>query len=115
MSLGKGFGVGFRWGVGGGLLVGNERRQRGVRILGAGVGTGKGTGKPMRMRLSKLPLFCKLTERGTLAVTPGQVSQDNRPSRGFSRILCATVAKRSGHGVFGARARVLRVSSMWSK
>ena len=43
MSLGEGFGVGFRWVLGRGSLLVDK-------------GKGDGTGKSMRKRLSKVPL-----------------------------------------------------------
>ena len=49
MSLGEGFGVGFRWVVGGGFPV--ENRGKGERV-GGGAGTGKDTGK-------SLPKLCR--------------------------------------------------------
>ena len=78
-------------GVGSGLLVGNERKQKGVGTLGAGVGTGKGTDKPMRMRLSKRPFFSKLTligenQKGTAGRGRGKKCHDNlrQTSRQFT-------------------------------
>ena len=59
VSLGEGFGVGFRWVAGGGFPVENEGKGEGGGGGGGrergGVGTCKGAGKPMCMRLSKLP------------------------------------------------------------
>ena len=53
VSLGEGFGVGFRWVVG----VLWKMREKGKELgrVGGGVGTGKGTGKSMRTYLPKLP------------------------------------------------------------
>ena len=56
MSLGEGFGVGFRWVVGAGFFVESEGKgEEG----GGGVGTSKRTGKSMRTCLSK-PCFSEL-------------------------------------------------------
>ena len=56
VSLGEGFGIGFRWVVGGGFHVKKMGdKGKGMGRVGGGVGTGKGTGKSMRTRLSKLP------------------------------------------------------------
>ena len=56
MSLGEGFGVRFRWVVGGWFPVENEGKGEGAGESGGGeVATGTRTGKSMHMRLSKLP------------------------------------------------------------
>ena len=60
VSLGEGFGVRFRWVVGGGLPVGNEGTEEAGGEWGGD--RQKRTGKSMRTRLSKLPLS-KLLER----------------------------------------------------
>ena len=57
VSLGEEFGVGFRWMVGGGLPVRNERKED--RRGEGGVGTGKRTRKSMDTCLAKQP-FSKL-------------------------------------------------------
>ena len=56
MSLEEGFGVGFRWVVGGGLFLW-KRREKGKEVgrVGGGVGTGKGTGKSMRKLCRNYP------------------------------------------------------------
>ena len=56
MSLGEGFGVGFRGVVGGGFPVENKGKGKGVGRVGGGVGTGKGTGKSMRKLCRNYPL-----------------------------------------------------------
>ena len=48
VSLGKGFGVRFRWVVGVVFLCVMRKKGGGVRRVGGGVGTSKGTGKSMR-------------------------------------------------------------------
>ena len=74
MSLGEGFGVGFRWVVGGCFPVKSERRG-----VGVGEGAGKGTGNRINAQaLSKLPfsnlpfslvIFFSLTEAPLLGRT----------------------------------------------
>ena len=53
--LGGGFGVGFRWVVGGGNPVENKGKEEEGRV-GGGVGTGTGTGKSMRKLCRNYPL-----------------------------------------------------------
>ena len=54
MFLGEGFGVRFRWVVGGGFPVKNKGKGVGVGV-GVGVATGKGTGKSMRKLCRNYP------------------------------------------------------------
>ena len=53
--LGEGFGVRFRWVVGGGLLWKMREMGKGVGRVGGGLRAGEGTGKSMRTLFSKLP------------------------------------------------------------
>ena len=56
MSLGEGFGVGFKGVVGGGFPVKNKGKGKGVGRMGGGEGTGEGTGKSMHKLCRNYPL-----------------------------------------------------------
>ena len=56
VSLGEGFGIGFREVVGGGFPVKMREKGKGVGGGAVGVGTGKGTGKSMLKLYRNYPL-----------------------------------------------------------
>ena len=94
MSLGQGFGVGFRWGGGGEFALKNKvKRERGWGLVGRGVGIRKGTGKSMWTHLSKLP-FSKLPFIGP--VFPGRLREKDEGHRERERDRARLIGREKG-------------------